>query len=310
MNQLVKISKLSKSFGNFSAVSNISFDLQKGEVLGFLGPNGAGKTTTMRMLTGFLKPTEGEIYINNVNLQKNPVLCRKYIGYVPEGSPLYNEMNTIDFLKFIADVRNIGKDCVEEALNKVIRLLSLNSILFQKIDTLSKGYKRRIGLAQSIIHNPDVLILDEPTDGLDPNQKNEVRKLIKKLGKEKAIIISTHILEEVNAICNRAMIIANGKLLLDEKPKDILKKSDNFNSIFISVEEMKSEELKKNILDLKISDNVKIINNYCVIKIDRSKSFKKKLDTYIKHKNLTLKHYSMGQGSLEEVFRRLTTNEK
>ena len=199
--------------------------------MGFLGPNGAGKTTTMRMITGFLKPSKGDVFINNYNMKDYPELCKSFIGYVPEGSPLYQEMTAIDFLKFTVKIRKIKNDIVDKTLDHVIGLLNLKNILFQKIETLSKGYKRRVGLAQAIIHDPEILILDEPTDGLDPNQKNEVRKLIRKLGKEKAIIISTHILEEVNAICNRAMIIANGKLLLDDKPKEILKRSETHNSI-------------------------------------------------------------------------------
>ena len=309
MQQLIKITSLSKSFGSFLAVDNINFDLKKGEILGFLGPNGAGKTTTMRMITGFLKPSKGDVFINNYNKKDYPELCKSFIGYVPEGSPLYQEMTAIDFLKFTVKIRKIKNDIVDKTLDHVIGLLNLKSILFQKIETLSKGYKRRVGLAQAIIHDPEILILDEPTDGLDPNQKNEVRKLIRKLGKEKAIIISTHILEEVNAICNRAMIIANGKLLLDDKPKEILKRSETHNSIYLSVEEKNVSELKKEILEERTFTDVTIIDSHCVIKTNNSKLIKNSLDNFIKKKNFTLKHYSIGKGSLEEVFRRLTSNE-
>ena len=163
--------------------------------------------------------SNGEMLIKNCNLFENLEYCRKVIGYVPEGAPLYQEMNSLDFLKFAAKIRRINNEILDKALNKVIELLNLKNVLFQKIDTLSKGYKRSIGLAQAIIHDPDILILDEPTDGLDPNQKNDVRKLIRKLGKQKAIIISTHILEDVTAICNRAIIISKGKLLLDSMDK-------------------------------------------------------------------------------------------
>ncbi len=309
MGTLLKIKSLSKSFGPLKAVNNLSFNLDRGEVLGFLGPNGAGKTTTMRMLTGFISPSNGEILINNYNLLENLELCRKHIGYVPEGSPLYQEMNSIDFLKFAAKIRRINHLNLDKALNRVIDLLNLKSILFQKIDTLSKGYKRRIGLAQAIIHDPDILILDEPTDGLDPNQKNEVRKLIRKLGKDKAIIISTHILEEVTAICNRAMIIAKGKLLLDEKPRNLLKKSETYNRIFISIEEKKPSELKQILLKNDFIQAVEIIDNCCVIKEKNSKLINKKINDFIKKNKFTINHYSIGNGNLEEVFRKLTAHD-
>ena len=309
MSKLLKIKGLSKVFGAFKAVDNLTFNLDKGEVLGFLGPNGAGKTTTMRLLTGFIRPTDGEIYIKNTNLMNNLEYCRKFIGYVPEGSPLYQEMSSIDFLKFSAKIRNLSNQNLDNAINRVIKLLNLQNVLFQKIDTLSKGYKRRIGLAQAIIHDPEILILDEPTDGLDPNQKNDVRQLIRKLGKQKAIIISTHILEEVTAICNRAMIISNGKLLLDEKPKDLLKKSETYNSIFLSVEEKKPIDLKKDIIKYKITMEVDIIDSVCVLKGKKPKLIKNKIDEYIKKNKFTINHYSIGNGNLEEVFRRLTANE-
>jgi ABC-2 type transport system ATP-binding protein len=309
MSKLLKIKGLSKVFGAFKAVDNLTFNLDKGEVLGFLGPNGAGKTTTMRMLTGFIRPTDGEVYIKNTNLMDNLEYCRKFIGYVPEGSPLYQEMSSIDFLKFSAKIRNLSNQNLDNAINRVIKLLNLHNVLFQKIDTLSKGYKRRIGLAQAIIHDPEILILDEPTDGLDPNQKNDVRKLIRKLGKQKAIIISTHILEEVTAICNRAMIISKGKLLCDEKPSNLLKKSDTYNSIFISVEESKPVDLKLALLKNKISKEIEIMNNFCVIKEKKPNLIKNKLNDFIKKNKFTINHYSIGNGSLEEVFRKLTADE-
>ena len=309
MKNLIKIKNLSKKFGPLKAVNNISFNLNQGEILGFLGPNGAGKTTTMRMITGFLKPTEGEVLINGLKIDDHPESCKKFIGYVAEGSPLYVEMTTLDFLRFSAKVRKIEKNLLDKSLENVIKLLDLDNILFQKIDTLSKGYKRRIGLAQAIIHDPEILILDEPTDGLDPNQKNDVRKLIRKLGKEKAVIISTHILEEVNAICNRAMIIANGKILIDDKPINILKKSDTHNSVYLSVEEKSATELKNEIVEKRISNEVMVKNNFCMVKINNSRTTKKNIDDFLKKNNFTLKHYSIGSGSLEEVFRRLTGNE-
>ena len=222
MSVLIEVDKLTKSFGPFIAVDNISFSLKRGEVLGFLGPNGAGKTTTMRMITGFLSPTKGSIKVCDNDVAKYPLEIKEKIGYVPEGAPLYGEMTVLNFLKFIADVRKIPKTKKDDAIDNAIKKLGLELVLFHQLETLSKGYKRRVGLSQAILHDPDVLILDEPTDGLDPNQKHEVRKLIKEMASTKAIIISTHILEEVDAVCTRAMIIAKGRMIIDKSPKELL----------------------------------------------------------------------------------------
>jgi len=222
MSVLIEVDQLTKSFGPFIAVDNISFSLKRGEVLGFLGPNGAGKTTTMRMITGFLSPTKGNIKVCDNDVAKYPLQIKEKIGYVPEGAPLYGEMTVLNFLKFIADVRKIPKNKIDDAIDNAINKLGLELVLYQQLETLSKGYKRRVGLSQAILHDPDVLILDEPTDGLDPNQKHEVRKLIKEMASTKAIIISTHILEEVDAVCTRAMIIAKGRMIIDKSPKELL----------------------------------------------------------------------------------------
>ena len=302
MSNLINVKNISKSFGSFLAVNDISFSLSKGEVLGFLGPNGAGKTTTMRILTGFLKPDTGSVEIKDIDIFNEAKKAREYLGYVPEGSPLYNEMTTIDFLSFICNIRQVNR---EIELPKIIELLNLSDVLLQKIDTLSKGFKRRVGLAQALIHDPDVLILDEPTDGLDPNQKNEVRKLIKKLGKEKAIIISTHILEEVNILCNRTMILSNGKLLIDDKPSNILKRSKNYNNTLVAVEEISAKDLRIELLDLGKFDNIEIKDNMCLINAKKvSKNFS--LTNYLKKQKYTIKHFSINKGDLDEVFRSLT----
>ena len=227
MSVLIEVNQLTKSFGPFKAVDDITFNLNRGEVLGFLGPNGAGKTTTMRMITGFLPATSGSIKVCGNSVYKEPIAVKEKIGYVPEGAPLYGEMTVISFLKFISSIRKIKKEYIEKSINNAIDKLGLEKVLYQQIETLSKGYKRRVGLAQAILHDPDVLILDEPTDGLDPNQKHEVRKLITEMSKSKAIIISTHILEEVDAVCSRAMIIANGKLIVDKTPQALLDTGTN-----------------------------------------------------------------------------------
>ncbi|PPR30886.1 MAG: putative ABC transporter ATP-binding protein YbhF [Alphaproteobacteria bacterium MarineAlpha9_Bin2] len=220
---LIKVNQLTKKFGPFTAVENISFNLDRGEVLGFLGPNGAGKTTTMRMITGFLSPSSGDVLISNLNIQEFPLSAKKQIGYVPEGAPLYGEMTVLNFLKFIFNIRKNENFNDDKSIYIAIDKLGLEKVLYQQIETLSKGYKRRVGLAQAILHDPDILILDEPTDGLDPNQKHEVRRLITEMSSDKAIIISTHILEEVDAVCTRAMIISNGKMIIDKSPNELLK---------------------------------------------------------------------------------------
>ncbi|MDT8301092.1 MAG: ATP-binding cassette domain-containing protein [Sedimentisphaerales bacterium] len=218
---MIEVRKLRRSFGPVVAVDGISFSVEKGQVLGLLGPNGAGKSTAMRMLACFLRPDSGTANICGYDIQQNPIEVRKTIGYLAENVPAYNEMTVGSFLDFICDAREIKGNARKKALDKVVPICSIESVYHQTIETLSKGYKRRVGLAQALIHDPDVLILDEPTDGLDPNQKHEVRKLINKMSKEKCIIISTHILEEVEAVCSRTIIIAKGKILVDSTPEEL-----------------------------------------------------------------------------------------
>ena len=208
---------------------NISFDVGYGEVLGFLGPNGAGKSTTMKMITGFLEPTSGTVEVNGHDVLEDPLSVKRSIGYLPEGAPAYGEMTVKSFLNFIADIRELSGSLRKNRLDEVIETINIGTVIDQSIETLSKGYKRRVGLAQAILHDPNILIMDEPTDGLDPNQKHEVRNLIKKMAEKKAIIISTHILEEVDAVCSRAIIISSGKLLFDGTPEQLISKSDQGN---------------------------------------------------------------------------------
>ncbi|HEX6958919.1 MAG TPA: ABC transporter ATP-binding protein [Ferrovibrio sp.] len=216
---MIDIRNLVKQFGPFTAVDNISFSVAKGEVLGFLGPNGAGKSTTMKMLCGFLNPTAGEISVMGHNVESDPLAAKACIGYLPEGAPTYADMTPRSFLEFAADVRGLSGKERHHRLGKVIDQVNIRDVLEQPIDTLSKGYKRRVGLAQAILHDPPILVLDEPTDGLDPNQKHEVRGLIQAMAPNKAIIISTHILEEVEAICSRAIIIARGRIVAEGHPE-------------------------------------------------------------------------------------------
>lgn len=228
---MITVSKLTKTFGSFTAVNNLSFEVKPGEVLGFLGPNGAGKSTTMKMITGFLAPTAGSVTVDGHDISKDTIAAQKLIGYLPEGAPSYGEMTVESFLKFIAEVRGFTGSDAQNRIEKVIKEVELQSVRNQPIDNLSKGFKRRVGLAQAILHDPKILILDEPTDGLDPNQKQHVRELIQNLSKDKIVIISTHILEEVSAVCSRAMIIANGGKVADGTPAELQAMSKFHNAI-------------------------------------------------------------------------------
>lgn len=227
---MIDVQNLTKRFGPKVAVDDLSFTVKKGEVLGFLGPNGAGKSTTMRMVTGFFPASAGKIEICGISMIENPEEAKRKIGYLPESAPLYQDMTVTSFLKWIAEMRGLNGTARKEAVERVIETCFLEQVAKQAIDTLSKGYRHRTCLAQSLIHDPEVLILDEPTDGLDPNQKHEVRKLIKKLGEDKAVLFSTHILEEVEAACSRAVIVDRGKIVADGTPEEL--KSQGGGSLY------------------------------------------------------------------------------
>ncbi len=218
---MIRVENLSKSFGPKLAVDGVSFEVGKGEVLGFLGPNGAGKSTTMRMITGFIPPSAGSVSVCGRDVQENPIEVKRRIGYLPEAAPSYTEMSVLSFLKFAAEMRGLRGEERRNAIRRVVGLCHLESVLGQTIDTLSKGFRHRTCLAQALIHDPEVLILDEPTDGLDPNQKHEVRTLIREMGASKAIIFSTHILEEVEAACTRAIIIDRGRIVANGTPAEL-----------------------------------------------------------------------------------------
>jgi ABC-2 type transport system ATP-binding protein len=232
---MINVQNLAKTFGVKKAVDGISFRVERGEVLGFLGPNGAGKSTTMRMITGFIPPTDGTATVAGFDMVESPIQAKRVIGYLPENAPAYTDMTVYGFLSFVAELRGLRGDARKTAVNRVVEMCFLESVLHQSVDTLSKGYRHRTCFAQSIIHDPDVLILDEPTDGLDPNQKHEVRTLIRKMGEKKAIIFSTHILEEVDAVCTRALIIDRGKIVANGTPQQLRQKSEWAGAVTLRV---------------------------------------------------------------------------
>ncbi len=242
---MIEIQNLVKRFGTITAVDGISFSVGKGEVLGFLGPNGAGKSTTMKMITGYLTPTSGTIKVMDKDALAAPIEAQKLIGYLPEGAPAYGDMTPHQFLEFIADARGLSEDKRAAAISRVIELAELKSVIEQPIETLSKGFKRRVGLAQAIIHDPPILIMDEPTDGLDPNQKHHVRALIEQMAKDKAIIISTHILEEVDAVCTRALIIDRGRIVADGTPAELMARSRYHNAVTVIIPEAQAEQARQ-----------------------------------------------------------------
>jgi ABC-2 type transport system ATP-binding protein len=235
MDGMIEVRALTRRFGPILAVDDVSFAVERGSVLGFLGPNGAGKSTTMKMITGFLAPSSGTAVICGADIVDQPIAAKRHIGYLPEGAPAYPDMTPAGFLRFIARIRGFSGDEAKRRIGTAVERTSLASVLDQPIETLSKGFKRRVGLAQALLHDPDVLILDEPTDGLDPNQKHEVRGLITALAPEKAIIISTHLLEEVDAVCTRAIIISAGRVVADGTPAQLAARSRYCNAVRLSL---------------------------------------------------------------------------
>jgi len=240
---MIRIENLVKSFGAKRAVDGVSFNVERGEVLGFLGPNGAGKSTTMRMITGFMPPTAGKVTVGGHDVAESPLEAKRLMGYLPENAAAYPDMTVRGFLEFAAELRGLHGAKRKQAVHRVVELCFLESVLRQSIDTLSKGYKHRTCLAQALIHDPDVLIMDEPTDGLDPNQKHEVRNLIRGLGKKKAIVFSTHILEEVDAACTRAIIIDRGKIVANGTPEELRNMSELAGAVTLSAHGASAEKL-------------------------------------------------------------------
>jgi ABC-2 type transport system ATP-binding protein len=313
---MIKIDGLTKHYGRHTVVDNLSFHCEPGEVLGFLGPNGAGKSTTMKMLTGFVAPSAGSASVCGHDIATDGLAARKRLGYLPEGAPCYAEMTPGSFLDFIADVRGLKGNERKARLDEVVEMLHLGPVLHQSIDTLSKGFKRRVGLAQAILHDPDVLILDEPTDGLDPNQKHEVRELIHSMSAEKLIVISTHILEEVEAVCSRAIIIANGRILADDTPHNLAMQSRYHNAVRLSLgDDDNFDEIEAAVAKLDSVDTTESDREHGTITAvaksgnDGAQNWHQITDL-VNNSNWNISGLQLEAGRLDEVFRQITRGEK
>jgi ABC-2 type transport system ATP-binding protein len=258
---MIKVENLTKLFGTKHAVDGISFTVERGEVLGFLGPNGAGKSTTMRMITGFIAPTHGRVSVGGHDVVENPLPAKRLIGYLPENAPAYTDMTVNGFLGFAAEIRGLRGDAKKKAVQRVVEMCFLQTVLHQSVETLSKGYRHRTCFAQSIIHDPEVLVLDEPTDGLDPNQKHEIRSLIRRMGEKKAIIFSTHILEEVDAVCSRAIIIDRGRIVANGTPLELRRKSDWAGAVTLRLSGMAANAAKEKLSLLRTAKKVTVEAN-------------------------------------------------
>jgi ABC-2 type transport system ATP-binding protein len=299
----IEVSQLSKIYGTQHAVDAISFQLKKGEIVGFLGPNGAGKSTTMKMITGYLEPTAGSILVGGVNVAENPIEIRKKIGYLPESNPLYFDMYVREYLLFAASLHQIDKIKIKDKVEEVIALTGLQKECHKKIGTLSKGYKQRVGLAQAIMHDPEVLILDEPTSGLDPNQLVEIRELIVRLGKEKTVLLSTHIMQEVASMCSRAIVIANGKIVANDTIAN-LQKLNSDNTLEVVFEKPITVKQLSNLIDEKSIQAVS--ETTYLFTTNDSDTLRKKIMQWSIQENVNIASMQVASSSLESVFRKLT----
>ncbi|MEM7697711.1 MAG: ATP-binding cassette domain-containing protein [Verrucomicrobiota bacterium] len=313
---MIEVDNLHKNFGSKVAVDGVSFSVKKGEVLGFLGPNGAGKSTTMRMVTGYLPATEGKVTIGGADIVDDEVAAKSKIGYLPEAAPLYSDMTVESFLRFAAEMRGVPSDEISSAVDKAIDTTFLDKVRHQSVDTLSKGYRHRTCFAQSIIHDPEVLILDEPTDGLDPNQKFEVRQLIKRMGETKAIIFSTHILEEVEAACTRAIIIDRGRIIADGTPDELKGKASSAGSVLFTASGLSGTGIRQEIEKLSEAKSVDVIesgDDSLSARIIPAKGKGKELPNAVfelaKSKNLVVSELRSDEGRLDHLFREITKSD-
>ena len=318
MTEKISLKRLTKRFGPILAVNGISLSVGSGEILGFLGPNGAGKSTTMRMITGFIEPTSGTAEVLGKDVSRNPVDIKRCIGYLPEGAPTYGDMTAKSYLGFIAEIRGFFGAEKRRRIDTVVDNVNIKEVMNQPIDTLSKGFKRRVGLAQSLLHDPEILIMDEPTDGLDPNQKHQVRTLIREMSRDKAIIISTHILEEVEAVCSRAVIIAQGRLLADGTPQKLLAQASNHNAVVITIDKgIANDELRREIkaipgvADIENLPSINEDNETCRLRAlpKDGSSIAEDIWKILRSKNTPVREIFIERGALEDVFRQITAPE-
>lgn len=300
----IKVASLTKKYGEQVAVNHISFELNKGEIVGFLGPNGAGKSTTMKMITGYLPPTDGKAIVCGFDIETHPMEVRKRVGYLPEANPLYHEMYVREYLEFSAGIHKMKN--VQSQIEKIISMTGLNKEVHKKIGMLSKGYKQRVGLAQAMLHNPEVLILDEPTSGLDPNQLVEIRDLIKEIGKEKTVLLSTHIMQEVQAMCSRAIIISNGNIVADDKIENLQHVNKQQKVLIVSFDNDVEVALFKK---LKLAQKIESLdNNRWRMRANNPEELRKEVMKWALDNDLNIASLQTETQSLEEVFRSLTTS--
>lgn len=306
---MIEALQLSKSFGPIEAVKELSFDIREGEVVGLLGPNGAGKSTTIKMLTGYLTPTSGSVKVADLDASRHIQAIRRRIGYMPQDIPLYEDMVVLDYLNFIADIRRIPAASRREKLREVAERCSIEKVITQSIGTLSSGYKQRVGLAQALIHNPDILILDEPTSDLDPNQIVEIRNLIKDIGREKTVIVSSHILSEVQATCGRVMIISEGRLVADGSPDELLAQERSENIVHLTFQEAGVEEGLVALQQIEGVSRVRALEEgRFVVEAGKGRDIRPLLFQLAVARNWVILEMRTEQLSLEDVFRKLTLN--
>lgn len=310
---MIEVKHLTKRFGDHLAVDNISFSAEKGEIMGFLGPNGAGKSTTMRMITGFYPPTRGTVIVGGSDISTHAIAARRKIGYLPENAPVYPDMTVSRYLNFCAEIRGFSGASKRQRLGETLERCFLAEVRHQVVNTLSKGFKQRVCFAQSILHDPEYLILDEPTDGLDPNQKHEVRLMIREMSATKAIIFSTHILDEVDAVCSRAIIIAAGKVVADDTPEGLRRRSALHGSVVLTVTGAATDGLEKRIAELDGVSSVSIVETdgdrrtLRVFPIDPSMTVADRVIASITADGVTIASVFVEQGRLDDVFRDITT---
>jgi ABC-2 type transport system ATP-binding protein len=314
MTALIEADGLAKSFGRLKAVDGISLTVPRGQVLGFLGPNGAGKSTTMRLITGFLEPDAGWARIAGFDVQEQAIEAKRRLGYLPEGAPLYAEMTPKGLLSFVAELRGLRGEAMTMAVTRAVERTGLGPVLDQTIETLSKGYKRRVGIAQAILHDPEVLIMDEPTDGLDPNQKHHVRKLITEMAKEKAIIVSTHILEEVEAVCTRAIVINKGRIVADGTAEDLMRRVPYHGAVAIRVATDRAEAVRGALAAVAGIEKVETVtaeNGQMHLRAipKNGAGIVTDVASAIRQKALTVEEIFVERGKLDDVFRQITSSD-